>query len=165
VTAADIRSPDPRDAESLADLWVALARGQQEHGSHLQAEPNRSRVRDVLVRYAATNRLLVADAPSTASDADGESDVVGFVMFRIRADEYEVDCERGLVENLYVVPDHRGAGIGSDLLSAAEQLLRERGVDVVSLEAIAQNHDARRFYRRHGYEPHRVELERSLEER
>ncbi len=163
MTPADIRGPEPRDAESLADLWVALARGQQDHGSHLQAEQNRSRVRDVLARYAATDRLLVADAPSTTPA--GETDIVGFVMFRIRADEYEVDCRRGLVENLYVVPDHRGRGIGSDLLSAAEQLLRERGVDVVSLEAMAQNNAARRFYRRHGYEPHRVEFEKSVEER
>jgi ribosomal protein S18 acetylase RimI-like enzyme len=174
VRAVDIRTPEPGDADALVDLWVALASGQQEYGSHLRAGPNRSRVRDVLARYAATDRLLVALAPSTATDtdsssiaddADQETDIVGFVMFRIRADDYEVDRERGLVENLFVVPDCRGEGVGSDLLSAAEAQLRERGVEAISLEAMAENHAARRFYRRHGYEPHRVEFEKSLTDR
>jgi len=31
---------------------------------------------------------------------------------------------------------------------------------VVALETMADNEAARRFYRRHGYEPHRIELER-----
>jgi ribosomal protein S18 acetylase RimI-like enzyme len=183
VRAVDIRTPEPGDADALVDLWVALASGQQEYGSHLRAGPNRSRVRDVLARYAATDRLLVALAPSTATDTDSssiaddtdsssiaddtdqETDIVGFVMFRIRADDYEVDRERGLVENLFVVPDCRGEGVGSDLLSAAEAQLRERGVEAISLEAMAENHAARRFYRRHGYEPHRVEFEKSLTDR
>lgn len=162
MTAADIERPDPGEAEALADLWVALAGGQREHDSHLRAEANRTRVRELLARYAATERLLVARSSALATDPD-ETDVVGFVMFRTRTDSYEIDRERGLVENLYVVPDCRDRGIGSALLSAAERQLHERGVETVSLEAMAPNHGARRFYRRHGYEPHRVEFEKSLD--
>lgn len=158
-----IESPDPHAAEALTELWLALARGQREHDSHLLAEPNRNRIRDLFARYGATDRLLVARSDDRSS-GDVETDIVGFVMFRERADNYEVDCERGLVENLYVVPGRRGEGIGSDLLAAAERQLREQGVETISLEAMAQNHAARRFYRRQGYRPHRIEFEKSLEE-
>jgi len=164
VTAAEIRRPEPSEAGALADLWVALASGQQAHGSHLRAEQNRRRIRDVLARYAATDRLLVAHASPVSADAGEGAALVGFVMFRRRTDDYEVDCERGLVENLYVVPDHRGEGIGSELLSVAEKRLQERGVETISVESMAQNRAARRFYRRHGYEPHRVEFEKRPQE-
>jgi len=153
----EIAEPSPSAADTVADLWVALARGQDTHDSHLLAEPNRTRVRERLARYATTGKLLVARSP------DGERRIVGFVTFLVKTDQYEVDCRRGLVENLYVVPDRRGEGIGSALLTRAEQRLREAGAEVISLEAMADNEAARRFYRRHGYEPHRVELEKQTD--
>jgi len=154
---AEIAEPSPSEADTVADLWVALAQGQRAHDSHLLAGQNRTRVRERLARYAATGQVLVARAPASES----ERRIVGFVMFVTRSDRYEVDCRRGLVENLYVVPDRRGEGIGSALLARAERRLRETGV--VSLEAMADNEAARRFYRRHGYEPHRVEFEKSTD--
>jgi ribosomal protein S18 acetylase RimI-like enzyme len=153
----EIAEPSPSAADAVADLWVALARGQRAHDSHLLAEPNRTRVRERLARYAATGQLLVARS------SGGERRIVGFVMFVTRTDQYEVDRQRGLVENLYVVPDRRGEGIGSALLARAERRLREAGADIVSLEAMADNEAARRFYRRHGYEPHRVKLEKQTD--
>lgn len=165
MTAVDIEPPDPGEAETLAELWVALAKSQRDYDSHLVAAPNRTRVRELLARYAATDRLLVARSVATSGDeAVPETDIAGFVMFRKRTDEYETDAERGLIENLYVVPASRGDGVGSALLSAAERRLCERGVEAVSLEAMAGNHAARRFYRRHGYETHRVEFEKSVDE-
>jgi Acetyltransferase, GNAT family len=155
----EIAEASPSETDTIADLWVALARGQREHESHLLPEPNRTRVRERLARYAATGQLLVARSAA----GDRESRIVGFVTFVTRNDQYEVDCRRGLVENLYVVPDRRGEGVGSGLLSRAEQRLHEAGVDSISLEAMADNEAARRFYRRHGYEPHRVEFEKSTD--
>ena len=155
----EIVEPSPSEADTIAELWVALARGQRAHDSHLLAEQNRTRVRERLARCAATGQLLVARPPV----GDGERRIVGFVMFDTRTDQYEVDRRRGLVENLYVVPNRRGEGIGSALLARAERRLRETGVDAISLEAMADNEAARRFYRRHGYEPHRVELEKQTD--
>ena len=155
----EIVEPSPSEAATVADLWVALARGQRAHDSHLLAEPNRTRVREQLAQYAAARQLLVARSLA----GEHSPRIVGFVMFTTRTDPYEVDCQRGLVENLYVVPERRGEGVGSALLLQAEQQLREAGVDVISLEAMADNEAAQRFYRRHGYEPHRVELEKSVD--
>lgn len=141
------------DIEVVTDLWVALARGQREHGSTLLAAANRDTVRESIARGVVTGELLVA------RDDGG---IVGFVTFSLERGGYDRDHTRGTVDNLYVRPASRGEGTGSALLEAAENALREAGADVVALEAMAANERARAFYRDHGYEPNRVELEKPL---
>jgi ribosomal protein S18 acetylase RimI-like enzyme len=141
-------------AETVTDLWVDLAEEQTQHDSHVLAERNRSSVADELARHAVTDRLVVATD-------DGA--VVGFVMFTLDRGSYEMEVTQGVVENLYVVPERRDEGIGGELLTTAEARLDDLGADTVRLEAMADNLAARRFYRRHGYDSHRVQLEKPLE--
>ena len=148
-----IDAPGADAAEAITDLWVALAAGQREHGSHILAAENRARIRERILRHAVNETLLVAR----------EEGVVGFVTVERESGTYAQDDTRGVVTNLYVRPEHRGDGVGSALLRAAEDRLRELGVDAVALEVMADNEAARRFYRRAGYEPHRVELEKRVE--
>jgi len=141
-------------AERVTDLWVDLADEQTQHDSHVLAERNRGSVADELARHAVTDRLVVAI---------GDGDIVGFVMFTLDRGSYEMDVTQGVVENLYVVPERREEGIGGELLATAESRLEALGADTVTLEAMADNLAARRFYRRHGYDTHRVQLEKPLE--
>ena len=69
---------------------------------------------------------------------------------------------RCLIHNLFVRAPERGDGIGSALLTAAEEALDAGGAAVIALESMAENDAARAFYRRHGYDPHRVELEKPI---
>lgn len=57
----------------------------------------------------------------------------------------------GLLDELYVVPAHRGRGIGRALLAAAEQLVRARGGQLLEINVDGDDVAARRFYERHGY--------------
>lgn len=141
------------EVDEVADQWTELARGQRAYGSHLRVEPNRSAIRDAVARGVVAGGVLVARDPEP----------VGFVMFGPENPTYEEDVERGVVQNLYVRPERRGEGIGSALLDAAEERLADAGAAVVSLEAMADNADARRLYRERGYRPHRVEFEKRLE--
>lgn len=164
---------EPPAAAELASQWVHLAEEQRAYGSHLETTANRARIEEMLARYAARDQVLVAhtrtEAPQavslTSDSGDRDADnVVGFVMFRPRESPYELDCSRGLIENLYVVPDCRDNDIGSKLLESAEERLYDRGLSVITLGAMADNEAARRFYRRHGYKPHRVEFEKTADE-
>lgn len=150
----NVLNPSLSSAEQLVEMWLSLADGQRRFESHLLVSENRTRIRESICNHIATGRLLVAR----------EEEIRGFVMFTAEVGGYEQDVRRGLVENLYVEPEYRGEGVGSTLLSAAEQKLREQGVDVVALEVMAANEDGRRFYRQHGYDPHRLELEKRLSE-
>ncbi|WP_424006152.1 GNAT family N-acetyltransferase [Haloferax denitrificans] len=160
------------DLDDLADLWVELAADQRAFGSHLRADANRTPIREALARHVAADGVLVAREGDSAGGTEGETgtgsdteaagDLVGFVMFDIEAGAYEQDVTRGMIRNLFVRPSSRDAGVGTRLLEAAENALAEAGVDTVALDVLAANDAARRFYRRHGYRPHRVELEKSM---
>ncbi|QLG62451.1 GNAT family N-acetyltransferase [Halorarum salinum] len=141
------------DVDALADRWVALAAGQRAHGSSLLADENRPVARDAVARHVVTGGLLVARGP------DG---VRGFVMFAPETGSYEEDVDRGVVTNLYVDPEHREGGLGGRLLAEAEAALAAEGADVVSLEAMADNRAARRFYAGAGYHEHRITFEKRL---
>ena len=148
-----IGTPGAEAAETVTDLWVALAAGQRRHDSHILAEANRARIRERILRHAVNDTLLVAR----------ENGLLGFVTVERESGTYAQDDTRGVVTNLYVRPEHRGEGVGSALLGAAEHRLQELGADAVALEVMADNEDARQFYRRAGYRPHRVELEKPVE--
>jgi ribosomal protein S18 acetylase RimI-like enzyme len=151
------------DVDAVADLWVELADGQRDFGSHLLAGENRDRVTEAVARSAVAGELLVARAEGDEMARTGRDGIVGFLTFAVESDTYEQDVTRGVVQNIYVVPDARSEGIGSDLLAEAERRMAAGGADAVSLDVMADNDAARRFYRRHGYSPHRVELEKSVE--
>lgn len=156
----EIDTPDRSEADVLADLWVTLARGQQEHGSHLAAESNRTQIRESICQHMIASGLLIARAsvPTRRTDRNLYTDIVGFVMFSSHSGRYDETTPAGLIENLFVVPERRDDGIGSSLLVAAEESLHEQGIEIITLDVMANNTDAQRFYERHGYTPHRVTM-------
>ena len=63
------------------------------------------------------------------------------------------------IDELFVTPPARSAGVGSTLLQTAEVALKQRGCVRIQLELSSDNAAARKFYRRHGYtERDRYEL-------
>jgi ribosomal protein S18 acetylase RimI-like enzyme len=140
------------DVEEVTELWVQLAEGQRAFGSALLSEGNRTTVRETLARQAVTGGLLVARE---------DDRIVGFVTFEPEQGSFEKRATVGVVQNIYVVPERRGEGIGSELLSRAERRLHADGAEVISLETMADNERARAFYRRHGYQPHRVAMRKN----
>jgi ribosomal protein S18 acetylase RimI-like enzyme len=56
------------------------------------------------------------------------------------------------IDEFCVMPEHRGAGIGAQLLAAAEQDFRAAGCTNVSLQIGRANEAARKFYRGRGFE-------------
>lgn len=149
----DIEPPRTDEVDELTDLWVDLANDQRRYGSRLLPGENREQIRDAIAHHVVAGGLLVARAP----------DIVGFVMFAPETGRYKQDADRGVIQNLYVHPDRRNEGIGTALLDRAESILASAGVDVVTLDAMAANESARRFYQRKGYDVHRVELEKRVE--
>ncbi|MCU4925186.1 GNAT family N-acetyltransferase [Halobacteria archaeon AArc-dxtr1] len=145
----------PSDLETVADLWVALAREQRTHESAVLPDTNRAAMREILASYRLDGGLLVARL---------DDEIVGFASLTVEQGTLELAEKRGILSNLYVLPKARNQGIGTQLLRAAEDALRDRGVDVLTLEAMAANEGARRFYRREGYEPRRVKMNRRLDE-
>ena len=82
----------------------------------------------------------------------GESgnQITGFIIadrFRPRRSQQSM----GQIITIDVLPEARRTGLGSLLLQAAEEKLREGGCVYASLETAVDNLAALRFYKKHGY--------------
>ncbi len=59
------------------------------------------------------------------------------------------------LEELFVLPEHRGTGVGGEMLAAACAHAAERGCAAVDLEVEEAHPRAARLYERAGFAPHR----------
>jgi GNAT superfamily N-acetyltransferase len=75
---------------------------------------------------------------------------VGVAVLSLRPNVW-YDGPVTLLDELYVVPERRGQGIGTALLRAAEILCVRRGGELLEINVDGEDTDARRFYERHGY--------------
>lgn len=61
------------------------------------------------------------------------------------------DARTGTILRLYVIPDHRGRGLGTDLLQRTVDALAERGVERVQTLVLSENEPGNAFYREFGF--------------
>jgi ribosomal protein S18 acetylase RimI-like enzyme len=79
--------------------------------------------------------------------ADGGGGVLGFAA----AVPSRTDVDVGVLAQLYVDPAAWGTGVAPDLLAAATDSLRARGLGAATLSVARENARARRFYEREGW--------------
>jgi GNAT superfamily N-acetyltransferase len=92
---------------------------------------------------------LLLDGPSTFAVLAGEP-AVGVALVTLRPNVWN-EGPVALLDELYVAPDRRSQGLGSAMLAEVEAIVRERGGELVEIDVDGVDHDARRFYERHGY--------------
>jgi len=75
---------------------------------------------------------------------------LGFALVTLRPTVY-YDGPLAVLDELYVVPDRRGGGLGSRLVAAMRAELVARGCEEVHVNVDSVDVDARRFYERGGF--------------
>jgi GNAT superfamily N-acetyltransferase len=138
----------PAELNDVAPI-VALIRelAEFEKLTHLlQVTPEK--LRPHLFGLKPVAEAYVAEVPADAVAA-GESTVVAFALFFTNFSTFL--AQPGLyLEDLYVKPQHRGAGIGEALLSRLGKLAVERGYGRFEWTVLDWNANAIRFYERMG---------------
>jgi len=89
---------------------------------------------------------LVAEGPGEPDERGlAQPEIVGFIVAEIERRQI------GHIITLDVMERARGVGLGSRLLTPAEEMLRATGCRLVYLEAAVDNQEALAFYKRHEY--------------
>jgi ribosomal protein S18 acetylase RimI-like enzyme len=122
-------------AAELPDLeWE----GEYTHFRRVYARAfQRAQNREAVLWVAATQRVLIGQV---------------FVLLNSDYDNEMADGkERAFIHSFRVRAQYRNAGLGTRLLTAAEDDLRSRNYKMASLNVAEDNDAAIRFYERHGY--------------
>jgi len=139
--------------DSVKELWVALAHEMFdiEHFT-LPSEANGDRwvkfVRESLAN--GSNFLLVAKSGNR---------LVGFAFASVRRD-YPLDVAEfaGSIDDVYVLPEFRGSGIGKRLVVECLKKMKAQGMDSVRLTVLTENKIAIKLYERLGFRIYRYEM-------
>lgn len=103
-------------------------------------------------RVDRSDAATLVAVPADGDDGDGVfGGPVGFVGVELVGPSPVADGPETVVDELYVVPERRREGIGSDLLGAAEDWGRERDCVVVRVSVSPDNEAALATYRERGY--------------
>ncbi|GAB6880308.1 GNAT family N-acetyltransferase [Halorubrum gandharaense] len=93
-----------------------------------------------------------ADDDRCVTVAVDDGEVVGYVFCLPASMAFVWDA--AVLNELYVAPDYRGAGVADDLMAAALDLARDQDLplDRIVLDVDRKNERAQAFYDRHGFD-------------
>jgi ribosomal protein S18 acetylase RimI-like enzyme len=95
-------------------------------------------------------RRLITDPAGTVLFAGVAPEPDGYAVVTFRPTVY-CDGPLAVLDELYVRPQLRGRGIGSALLAAAIDDMKQRGGGEMHINVDEPDTGARRFYERHGF--------------
>lgn len=150
-----VRAAEREDVPTLVRLRLANAE------THAKLDPAIYRVPDVEAVRRHFEEVLAAESKVLILVAELSGDVVGMVEVVLLADppaHQILASRRGAEIHTVVLDEHRGEGVGSALVTAAEQAAAERGVSIIYAGIFAPNKGAVRFYSSAGFGPRGILL-------
>ena len=152
-----IRPGGPQDLDRLEPLWVSV------HHRHAESMPQLAPYVDDATTWAERRKVYaeLLAKPDTVLLLAGEDDaLVGYGLAHVMAteetwipDTWVTGPRIGEIESLAVLPEHRGRGLGTELLDRLERELRAQGVHDIVIGVLPANDGAVRMYERRGYRP------------
>jgi len=142
------RAATPADAQSIADVFSTSF---VDTFGHLYGPDD---LQDFLGSMTADRfRAEIGDERYRFRLAFDAARLVGYV--KLGPPELPVETPPDSIElrQLYVLGDWHGAGIAASLMDWVVATAAERGARHIQLSVFVENHRARRFYERYGFQP------------
>jgi ribosomal protein S18 acetylase RimI-like enzyme len=148
----------PEVIDELEPLWLSLFDRHAEIGH--AGLPLIDRTQSWPRRKALYQEVLAApDAFVVVARRAGAAVGYALAHFHLGPDDTWPTSDRiGEIESLALLPDERGAGLGTELLDVAEDELAARGATTVAIAVMVGNEAAQRFYESRGMVPTTVRL-------
>jgi ribosomal protein S18 acetylase RimI-like enzyme len=128
-----VRRASLADLPVLEELWRAFER-EVPPPAHVDVDPD--------VELGEIREIVDAHLAFVADDA---GTIVGLALARRKGQRH------GFISDLYVVPERRRAGVAAALVHAVAETFAADGVEVIDLEVMASNAEARAVYERWGF--------------
>jgi ribosomal protein S18 acetylase RimI-like enzyme len=137
------RPAEPEDAEAIRT--VARRSWERDYPDTVSRET----ITDTVGEWYASDTVesATADAGTVLLVAESDDEVVGFSHAAI-----STGSSAGSILRLYVLPDRRGEGLGSALLSDTIEHLQDRDCDRIEAMVLAENDAGNGFYLGAGFE-------------
>lgn len=146
--ASSIRRARKDDAERIGELWLALLHEQAEHDDRIGvADDALERWRNDVPMWLddETRRLFVAEKGDT---------IQGFASaHRWGPPPIYAESEEVYLDEIYVAPEIRRTGLGSQLVEAVREWAEGVGAERVRLQVLAENETGNRFWDDHDATP------------
>jgi ribosomal protein S18 acetylase RimI-like enzyme len=155
-----IRPAREADSADIAQAIVELQEFERRlHDSRLPGEA-------IAAPYFAWLQRQIAEKSGAMLVAESAGGFVGFLACWIERDDYipltPAAQVFGYVADVCILPPWRGQDIAGRLLAAAERHLADAGARHVLVGALAANDSALAAYRKRGFTPYTVMLEKRL---
>ena len=139
----DIRDATAEDVDAIRRVAAESMRASYDHAI------DEGTITAAVDEWYSTDRLTDAltDEDAVFVVAVDAGSVVGFAQSEVAEGRESV----GYLDWLHVVPDHRGGGIGSQLLARLKQELIAAGVDRVEGRVLVENSAGVSFYEEQGF--------------
>ncbi len=159
MTASDVRVRRAGAADVEALLAVSTGLWREDAGTH---DPEVMNTDWPAQHGRASFASLVDDPDRVGLIAECDRDLADGLMGSFPELTPYVRQREARLNSLWVLPGHRGAGVGGVLVEAFLDWARERGAPYVVVSAFAANPTAIRLYERHGFGSHTVTLRRPV---
>lgn len=154
-----VRTAGRGDEQALGRLGAMLV------AEHHDFDPRRfiAPIPDLAQRYGQFLLSQVEREGMLVLVAEREGEVVGYAYAGMEGNDYmALRGPAGVLYDLVVDPAHRRQGIGSVLMDAALDRLRELGAPRVLLFTADKNHGAQALFDRAGFRRTMIEMTREL---
>jgi ribosomal protein S18 acetylase RimI-like enzyme len=154
-----IREASTADRPALEDCMAELQVFERSiESNRVEPEAIRGKYLDDLLCECSKNSgsILVAEQNGR---------VVGFVCILCRVDSQDIiekEREHAYITDLVVLEPYRRAGIGAELMRAAESLAQSHGATRIQVGVLAANSGAHKLYQYLGYSDREIMLEKGI---
>jgi mycothiol synthase len=150
----DLFTADVPDRRKVGPQCRHMKRGEEDQLVHIQNRSfadtwgfNPNTVEEIVYRLGLSNR-----SPADIILAFDAGNVVGYCWTRVYVGEWEKGkIGKGRIYMIGVDPDHRGKGVGKELLRAGLSYLESKGLGDVELTVDSNNKAARALYQSVGF--------------
>lgn len=139
---------------AVEPLWNALQQHHSKLTPNLGGSAPKRELEESWRRRRAKYERWLEDPETFFVIAESRDRPIGYAFVTVGSGyaAWQTGDRLAELETLSVLPEHRGAGVGTALLESVWERLVEMGVEDLAITAAKSNLDSHRFYERHGFD-------------